>query len=84
MMSTSGHDTPSACPEVEATNAVPAADVGGWPCQACSIADGGHGPNCPFRTVVEKMQKMEVLLDERITFLDELLCQPTSGSWGSA
>lgn len=61
---------------------VPATDVGGWPCEACSIAEGGHGPTCPFRTVVEKMQRMESLLDERIAFLNEVLCQPTSGGFG--
>ncbi len=56
--------------------------VGAWPCEACSVADGGHGPTCPFRILVEKMQKMEALLDERCVFLDELLAQGVNGTWG--
>jgi hypothetical protein len=51
-----------------------------WACEACSVADGGHGPTCPFRILVEKMQKMEALLDERCIFLDELLAKP-NGTW---
>ena len=36
-------------------------------------ANGGHGPVCPFRKVVEKMDKMEKLIDERMKLLDSLL-----------
>ena len=42
----------------------------------CECLPGGHGPTCPFRAVVEKMAKLEGLLDQRIAYFDELLCTP--------
>jgi len=49
-----------------------AADSGGaWECELC---EGGHGAPCPFRAIVEKMDKMEALMDERMRFLDQLEC----------
>jgi hypothetical protein len=54
------------------------ADGNLWPCESC--ADGIHGPVCPYRPIVEKMAKMEALIDQRIAFYDELLCMP-AGAW---
>lgn len=45
---------------------------GAWECEMCEVKDGGHGPVCPYRIVIEKMDRMEQLMDERIKFLDEL------------
>lgn len=41
----------------------------------CELCEGGHGSPCPFREIVEKMDKMEALMDERLRFLNTL-CVP--------
>ena len=53
-----------------------------WECEQCSVEQGGHGPTCPYRVVVEKMAKIEAQLDERIAFLDEMLAAPAHGFAG--
>ena len=42
---------------------------GEWDCETC---EGGHGYPCPFRCIIEKMDKMEALMDERLQFLETL------------
>ena len=50
----------------------PSDDDGPWACELCDGADS-HGPVCPYRLVIEKMSRMEALMDERMRFLDERL-----------
>ena len=39
----------------------------------CEKNEAEHGPICPYRNIVEKMAKLEGLMDERLAFLDERL-----------
>ena len=50
-------------------------DDGVWECE---VEQCDHGDTCPFRQIIEKMDKMERLIDERIEFLDEL----AAGTYG--
>ena len=54
----------------------PAEESQAWACELCDVKDGGHGPVCPYRLVIEKMDRMERLMDERMRFLDERMCVP--------
>ena len=47
-------------------------DDGAWACELCDGPDA-HGPVCPYRLVIQKMSRMEALMDERCRFLDERL-----------
>ena len=69
----------SDCPLAEAATASAVAAVAGglWECECVPVDQGGHGPTCPYRIVVERMAKMESQLDERLAFLDKMLtCVP--------
>ena len=69
----------SELPIESATAAQPAVPTGGgggiggpWECECIPTSEGGHGEVCPFRVIVEKMDKMEKLMDERLAFLESI------------
>ena len=60
------------CPPADSSTLGMADDEGAWACELCDGPDA-HGPVCPYRLVLEKMGRMEALMDERMRFLDERL-----------